>query len=667
MKIRSVVLVVVLWLFGAIPVSAENPSHRQPDDHSSSAATVPALEEKIPDSKAVAEFESALKLENKLEQELQAVYNIEDDILYINDAAARLSNSLKAADTAAQNRNEVFSRLPQKANTALERRKDALAAVNAYRAAANEALRAIAAYAGARKKSAEAKARLADAALNKKAAFGRQAAGAVSVAADARKSFDAVSANVLVYDNDVKRYLSAAHGLGEEITSRCDSLAEKIKDKEPGLTAVVNQWIPKVRTRAESMVKHISEARSRDIEAYRQLIDGLKEMRVKYEKEHAAVESYFETSVQTVVKSEAYAFMNALHGKGKIGKHHKNELKASAASLKITTAEAEKLQMEIKASSEDSPSFLLNALSKNTGQYPKGFESMANLINESSTLSSGFDVVEVKIKAAVSDKQEKYKSALIAAEEAHFRAYGDYRSKFCASLAEPPPSPAPSMAPNIDVVDHVYSHVYALGGEPRHYGAYTYVLFVQDFHSAQNHIKQRYEALLFSIYRSTSSMQKFSAKIPKERLNLFCIPFTKKIKDKTKYEEYDSDLARSYLVTAGSGAILRKDILDRIRMSPGPFLLTTRSPLSEGGSKNQMLFVDLSRYSAAAFDSILAAYKYTIIEHPPAGQEIWIPPATQRVVYAAISATTAIPVLADKLKKIVDFFVPSAEAGTGGK
>ena len=187
-------------------------------------------------------------------------------------------------------------------------------------------------------------------------------------------------------------------------------------------------------------------------------------------------------------------------------------------------------------------------------------------------------------------------------------------------------------------------------------------MFRQNYPGAQSHIEARYKALLDAIYRSTSSIEDFSADIGKEKLNLFCIPYKRFTKENTEVEGYDADLARSYLATASGGAILRRDIIKRLAQSAGPFLLTTRARLSEGSSDKQLLFVDLSLYPPEAFDSILSVYKNTLVEYPPQDEIVWTPPVLQRVVYLGVSASNAFPQLIDNIEKIVGFFVPTAQA-----
>jgi len=75
-------------------------------------------------------------------------------------------------------------------------------------------------------------------------------------------------------------------------------------------------------------------------------------------------------------------------------------------------------------------------------------------------------------------------------------------------------------------------------------------------------------------------------------------PASQRDADRNRYDikNYDSDLAFALLATAGRGSIISLAILDRLRNSPGPFLLTTFRPLDQTASNDPLFFVDLSPY-----------------------------------------------------------------------
>lgn len=665
MKIRCMITLLALWCHAsAVTVAAQDTSDKI-QDYTAVTDIDPDLntEKPVPDHEAVAEYEKALRLEKELEKKLNALRRIEYDASSVTSRAAMLTASLRAAENAAMRRAKALAGLQETADAASESRISALEAVSAYRTGADEALKAIAAFVRADNKSAGQKSRLADATLDKKATLRLRAEHAISAVVVASSEYIELMKGVLAFDDDVKKSLSNARGHGENIITLCNSLTENVANDKPELVFAMNKSLAGVRTKVDGFIKRNAEAVSVDIAAYQRLHTDLQEMIAREEKQRAVIEEYFEATVTAVVKNESRYYLTSLWSPKKADKVPRKDLDAASASLIMARTGADKALAELEKSSRvasDSVDKLVGKIER----LPTGNEGIVNLINESSSLLSGFGEVEESIQAAVAAKMKEVDSARHATEKAYLLAFGHDRRERWATAAAPR-SPAPVKEEPIQVQHHVYSLVYALKNEPAGYGAYTYVLFNQNHKDASEHIKKRYDAILKAILSSTSSVQYFTAAIARERLNLFCIPYKKTKSAKGYDEEYDSDLARSYLATAGSGALLRKEIISRMRMSPGPFLLTTRSRLSDGSSKSQLLFVDLSSYPSETYDSILAEYKNTLVVHPPAGQEVWTPPVTQRVIYAGISASNAIPGLMEKLRKIVDFFIPSAQASTG--
>lgn len=658
-----VMLCMSFWLAGEVSVFADALSSDPADDRVIvSTAEDSSKDERKVDPDAKAAYENAAKHEIKIDKMLQAIENIRYTAISVTSYASYATSSLKGAEQARDKRAKSLALLAKKGIVALELRNAALTAIDAYREAANETLKAITAYAGSDKDETEEKARLADAAMDKKAAMKGRAERAVAAVTAAGNDFHALLEEIQRYDIEVNQQLSTARDNGSYIMENCDSLSEMAKGQKPDLVAAVETSLPEVRPRVERFVKHATDAASLEGEAYRPLLDDLKKIGKADPAEVAAIEAYFEASVYAAVKNESYSFLVAMQELGESGKEVQAELDEGLISLRTALAEvdADKRRVlgGISAARNDQAT-----LAARIEKLPSDAKRIAALIDESSTLVAGFEPVVKIIEQAFEEKVKEYAAARHAADKAYLVAFGrERREKLLAKAAAPAPSPLPLSSP-IRVQEHVFTHFDALRGEPNNYGAYTYVLFRQNYATAQNHIKERYEALLNALYRSTSSADKFTAPVPKGKLNIFCIPFRKYVKDKKEYEEYDADLARSCLATAGSGAILRKDIVNQVRNSPGPFLLTTRTRLSEGSLKTQVLFVDLYKYPADTFDSILAAYKNTIVESPPVGQEVWTPPVTQRVVYAGVSVSGAIPGLLDKIKKVVDYFVPSAHVG----
>jgi len=647
-----------------MPVRAADPSPIPAGSRTIRMAAATAFEdEKRPDPEAVAAFQEALKREKKIRQELDSIRRASYAAGDVTSYASYAASALKDAEQKRARRSDAISSLPERNRAALESRKSALAAIDDYRKSADDALKAISAYARANGKQAKIKARLADAALDKKAGKKRDAESAVAASEAAAREYLALLEQIQHYDHEVQRLLSEARRYGADIKARCNSLEETVKADKPDLVAAVEAALAEVRPKVEQFVSDAAEAGSLESEAYRPLMDGLKKSVNEDPSMTDAIEAYFETSVFASVKNESYAFLVAAQMLAAPDKRARAEEREASLSVKAAAAETAAARTRIVAGINSSQNAQF-ALAERISKLPRDAEVIAGLIQESSSMVAGLDPVVKQINQAVEKKKQEYAAARQSADKAYLLAYGRRRNGVLAkSEWEPVPAPRPVMEPTIQVTEHVLARVDALYGEPQGYGAYTYVLFRHTYATAQSHIKQRYDALLEALYRSTSPVEKFTAPIPPERLNIFCIPFRKYVRDGKRFEEYDSDLARSYLATAGSGAILRRDVVSQVRNSPGPFLLTTRTRLSEGSSKTQLLFVDLSRYPAEAFDSILAAYKNTVVEHPPAGQEVWTPPVTKRVVYAGISVSGAIPGLMNSIKKLVDFFVPSAHAG----
>ena len=649
-----------LWL--TVSASVDALSFTPSDDPTAiPAANDSGDAEKKRDAEAKAAYVMAENLEMKIGRQLDDIERIGYTADGIQWAASSVASSLKEAERARNERSRLLALLPQIRTASLERRRGAMAAIDAYRQTANDTVNAIAAYAVSDDDSAAEKGALADAAMTGKIEMKRRAESAIAEAAAADNELKGGLAEIRRFHAEVRRHLLNARNSGSSVVKGCALLAEMAKGQKPGLAATVQTSLAAVRQRGERFVKHIADAAPLE-EAYGSLIDRLEETGgdpVGLSDMYA----YFEGSVHAAVKNESLLFLTSAQDPGEPGKETQAEAAEGATSLKSAVASADAWRKRvadgITAVGNDQPK-----LASTIQHLPSDESLIASLLEEGSMLTAGFDPAVKAIDQTLEEKEKEYAAARDAADTAFFLAFGRERRgpPAAAMAAAPKPPPPPAMEPSMRVEEHVYTHYTALRGEPANYGAYTYVLFRQNYATAQNHVKVRYKALLDALYRSTSSAETFSAPVQKAKLNIFCIPFRNEA-DSLNYDDYDADLARSYLATAGSGAILRRNIVSLLRKSPGPFLLTTRTRLSEGGSKTQLLFVDLSLYPADAFDSILAAYKDTIVETPPAGQVVWTPPVTKRIVYAGISVSDAVPGLMDRIKKVLDFFVPSAHAG----
>jgi hypothetical protein len=221
-------------------------------------------------------------------------------------------------------------------------------------------------------------------------------------------------------------------------------------------------------------------------------------------------------------------------------------------------------------------------------------------------------------------------------------------------------SPTTMTESSLSVRDHVFSLFNARFPEPPGYGAYTYVLFSKrrEVWETARQTSSRYRALLEAIVDNTDSA--LEAALPPDQLNLFAIPtelecegdptlaevreacereFSNSVNARD-LDNYDPVLSRAYLAQARAGQLLRPEILDIVRDSPGPFLVTMPQRLTDASQAEgygPLLFLDLSRISPDAFIDYVAAYKRTVVEAPPVGQVIWEPPRGQWVQNQVLS------------------------------
>lgn len=666
MKTRLYIIVSFFLLAATVPVVAQEISKSISKDQISLPVSEKSTTDKVLSVvNPFYDYEKALAIEKSLEKQLsdlERINNISSNIIY---DASWITSSLNLAENRAKKRNEALTQLSNMMQKELESRAAALDAVKSYHLAAVEALKAIKAYTRSNKKSATRKCNQADAALDKKENTKRKAEIAISKATDSAEAFNHYLTEIIRNDDNAKNNLLAASSSGNNIISSSKDLKKEINVLMPHITRDADKTIGEVRTRVEDIIMHISDVDSVDTEAYKLLITELKGLKERERSELTSFQTYFENSINAVIKSESLYFVISSRGERKAAKFKKEEVN-EASILSMNAQKEAKKSREAMEMNYRSLKSALEILEIKTEGLPNGIEILGNLIIESKTLLTGFDLVENKIQSAVDAKQTELKAARQATDNAYLIAYGHERQvrepQQAACGAAPPPPKG-----YIEVENHVYAHVYALRPEPKGYGAYTYVLFPYNPDKAKSHVKKRYEAILQAIYNSTTEYRKFTAPIDKEKSNLFCIPFKANGKDKNTVDGYDPDLARSFLATAGSGAMLKEIILNRIGNSPGPFLLTTRSRLSAGSSKNQLLFVDLSRYDAEDFDSILASYKSTIVQQPPKGQIVWTPPVKDRVVLTAITTVNTVSSLSDKLKKLFNIFASPAHASQGEK
>ena len=251
-----------------------------------------------------------------------------------------------------------------------------------------------------------------------------------------------------------------------------------------------------------------------------------------------------------------------------------------------------------------------------------------------------------------------YRAARQAADIAYLAAYHKPREapemQQRAAASKSAPRTAMAAAARAPVFAHAFESVTRenLRRMPR-YGAYTYVLFAQRPGAAADSVKKNYDALLQAIVAGTAHISAMADWKP-ETLNLFCIPsLSREMPDRNRYDikNYDSDLAFALLATAGRGSIITPAILDRLRNSPGPFLLTTFRPLDQTASNDPLFFVDLSPYGPESYPALVASYKEQLLSAPPTGQTSWKPEKLQWAFAAGTTVYADAKKVADGIKK----------------
>jgi len=662
-KIQSLFFLFTLSLLSAVAVpEAGQAAHAQNNETLSPASKgTPVLKKKSVDD-AVAQYEQASDLEKKTYRELITLEDRLWEIKGIQRQAESLKQSFKRAQDAAKSSSKAFPSLSEGGQTSFSARDVAIETANTYITSADEALHAIADFVETDISAVDGKANLADAATNTKTELKQRARESVQSSKDASREWDTLLRELLKYEENRRKLLGKVQKYRSEITRKSNNLKSKTK-KDTQLGRATHSSLTTLLRDVQPLARSSAEINVQEQESFAFLSEGLTKLQ-KSEKSLAnLLAKYLESIASTVVLKESHFFLLTLQQQNAGDESLQAELATSAESLAVSLAEVESIKKNIIKQSTVVHQ-LLDALVSRYETLPYALKEIDQLIIESTRLATQFsDTVRVA-KEALSAKTTEYEIARKAADELYTLAYGHQRlseysnsERYAYAMLE-----SQTKSAVMEVVDHVYVHVYTLKEEPEGYGAYTYVLFRQNYPGAQDHIEKRYKALLNTIYRSTSSIQDFSADISKKKLNLFCIPYKSYTKDNEEVEGYDANLARSYLATASGGAILKRDIIKRIAKSPGPFLLTTRTKLSLGSSQKQLLFVDLSLYPPDAFDSILTVYKNTIVEYPPENQEVWAPPVMQRIVYFGVSTSNALPALASNIGKIVGFLVPTARA-----
>jgi hypothetical protein len=181
----------------------------------------------------------------------------------------------------------------------------------------------------------------------------------------------------------------------------------------------------------------------------------------------------------------------------------------------------------------------------------------------------------------------------------------------------------------IRLLHHAYIPITRLDGEHQGYGMYTYVLFGnrvgEDAPTLAREVVQRYVSLLEAIESSISSAAALEeAKVPEQRINVFCIP-SKLAYRRPTLDNYNSDLALTYRSVAMGGFISNEKFLRRLSTAPGPFLISTLHPLNQIRRPEPMLLADLSAHNPKAMREVVAMYKERLDFFVPEYVELFEP------------------------------------------
>jgi hypothetical protein len=175
----------------------------------------------------------------------------------------------------------------------------------------------------------------------------------------------------------------------------------------------------------------------------------------------------------------------------------------------------------------------------------------------------------------------------------------------------------------------VWTTFHERGAELREFGMYTYVLFGSDvlqMTAADPLVYKRYESLLKEI-TGIWQYEQFSEVLKKEDVNLFCVPVKSTSNEgRPKVSFYNFDLARLYLARLGGALIADKETALRFLTKPGPFLVSTLSPIPELKSEeNYLLYSDLSEMNPSAMSEIVKAYRQRVHSRAIASSEPFHP------------------------------------------
>lgn len=299
----------------------------------------------------------------------------------------------------------------------------------------------------------------------------------------------------------------------------------------------------------------------------------------------------------------------------------------------------------------------------------------AGLANDLAPLATALPRAATGIEAEAQAIAQAAKSLLLEAQAAHAqaRARQDRRpsagmsarppssasiGSLGAPRAAPAPDPAPvAMAASSGVSNHAFELFSELDGEIRGFGAYTYVMVRSKVDMNTAPVRARFVRLLetLQVLPSASAVATDVAKT----YNVFCVPVlpgSEETLDPTSVK-YASDLGQQIKMRAQDGLLTQSAVRHRLSQSPGPFLITLPSRLSEANASSPVLIADLSGYPEEAIADLARHYRDGLVDDFPTQQALWKPPVLQRVALFMIH-------MAEGTGELITSAMPTAQATT---
>jgi tetratricopeptide (TPR) repeat protein len=268
---------------------------------------------------------------------------------------------------------------------------------------------------------------------------------------------------------------------------------------------------------------------------------------------------------------------------------------------------------------------------------------------------------------------EKFAGQLLAlAEAAHEQARSRWQAAHLAAYGSLPatevvPAPTPPAAVTLGnngaamaamqggLRSHAYDLFREFDGEIQGFGAYTYVLVRSAADLEEPSVKIRFQRLLTTLQKLPRATL-----VPRDQarqVNVFCIPVTPygDQASPSRAVPYSSELGHQIKLRAQNGLLTQQAVHHRLTTSPGPFLLTLPTRLSQATTDAPVLLADLSSYPEDAVEDLATHYMNGLVDDFPRQQALWKPPVLQRVALFMIY-------LAQGTGQMVTSALPTAQA-----